>query len=90
MNDRRKILRIAIDDGLSSEDVRRLVQSMKPDEEDAPDRKKKTTITFTMSYTVYTDDEKVARIIADVLNETLERELNERGIEPTKTSRSPS
>lgn len=90
MNDRRKVLRIASDDHLSSEDVRKLVQSMKPEEEDAPDRKRKTTITFTQSFTVYTDDEKVARIVADVIAETMERELNERGIEPTKTSRSPS
>lgn len=89
MNDRRKVLRIAMEDHLSSEDVRKLVQSMKPEEEDAPDRKKKTTITFTQSFTVYTDDEKPARIIADNLAELMERELEERGIEPTKTSRSP-
>ena len=92
--DIRDVLKRADHEGWTTRELAQAVGGMKsaPELEPAepPIAEPSSTITFTMSFTLDREDESGGRRVLDFLVETMEAELSERHLVPTKTSRSPS
>lgn len=89
MPQRRKVLKQAESEELSTRELQALVDSMKPaGDDDGGDRPAKPNVTFTLSFTIDRSLEKHGLIVAELLKSMAEAELLERGIdEPTVSTK---
>jgi hypothetical protein len=87
---RRKVLKRAVAEQLTTRQLQQIVDELKPEDETGSKRRTKSTHTWSLSFTLAADDEATGDSIHDALQDTLTNLLANYGVEATKTTPSKS
>lgn len=87
---RRKALKRAVQQELTTRQLQQYVDELKPAEEEGGRRRAKSTHTWSLSFTLNADDEATGDTIHANLQEFLSKGLADAGVEPTKVTPSKS
>lgn len=87
---RRKALKRAVQQELTTRQLQQYVDELKPAEEEGGRKRSKSTHTWSLSFTLNAEDEATGDRVHEVIQETLSKALAEAGVEATKITPSKS
>lgn len=87
---RRKVLKRAVMEQLTTRQLQQVVDELKPTEDEGGRKRAKSTRTYSLSFTVNAEDENTGDVIHEKLQETLSKLVAEYGVTTTKVTPSKS